>query len=119
MYSNIKSCVSVNQEISDYFVSFTGVRQGENLSPLLFSLYVNDIEEHQLENNCNYVSIGDKWVDDMLKVLVLMYADDTVIPAEDEKDISNAHKDMENYCEKWKLDINYKKTKITIFPKEK
>ena len=43
MYSNIKSCVSVNQEISDYFVSFTGVHQGENLSPLLFSLYVNAI----------------------------------------------------------------------------
>ena len=48
-----------------------------------------------------------------------MHADDTVILAENEEGISNALKAMENYCEKWKLDINCKKTKITIFSKEK
>ena len=40
---------------SDFFVSSKGVRQGENLSPLLFALFVNDIEEYMLENNCKYV----------------------------------------------------------------
>lgn len=39
MCSNIKSCVSLNNEFSNYIASFTGVRQGENLSQLLFSLY--------------------------------------------------------------------------------
>ncbi len=72
-----------------------------------------------MENKCNYISIGVKGVDDMLKVLVVMYAEDTVILAENEEGISNALKAMENYCEKWKLDINRKKTKITIFSKEK
>ena len=40
MYSGIKSCVSVNNECSGYFISNLGVRQGENLSPVLF-LYIS------------------------------------------------------------------------------
>ena len=45
MYSGIKSCVTDRfNNKSEYFVSNDGVRQGENLSPLLFSLFLNDIE---------------------------------------------------------------------------
>ena len=119
MYNNIKSCVLCNQEYSNYFVSYSGVKQGENLSPILFSLFVNDIEEHLLDNNCDFVKIGDEWIATMLKVLVLMYADDTVILAEDERGISNALKAMETYCDRWKLDMNCRKTKITVFTKRK
>lgn len=43
MYNNIKSCVSKNSELSNFFTSNIGVRQGENLSPLLFSIYLNDL----------------------------------------------------------------------------
>ena len=51
MYENIKSCVRINDETSAYFPSECGVRQGENLSPLLFSLYLNDLE--------NFIISGD------------------------------------------------------------
>ena len=44
IYQCIKSCVSMNGNKSDYFMSYRGVRQGENLLPLLFSLYINDLE---------------------------------------------------------------------------
>ena len=37
IYQCVKLCVSMNGNKSDYFMSYTGVRQGENLSPLLFS----------------------------------------------------------------------------------
>ena len=45
MYSNIKSCISNGNDRSDYFTINCGVRQVENLSPILFSLYLNDLEE--------------------------------------------------------------------------
>ncbi len=45
MYSNIKSRIKNMNALSDSFTCNLGVRQGESLSPFLFSLYLNDIEE--------------------------------------------------------------------------
>ena len=59
MYSNIKLCVLLNQDMSDTFLCNIGVRQGEHLSLLLFSFYVNDLEEQLLERQCNYIDFGD------------------------------------------------------------
>jgi len=42
MFANAKSCVQLNNNNSTFFSCKSGVRQGENLSPLLFSLYLND-----------------------------------------------------------------------------
>ena len=44
MYKEIKSCISFNGNQSSFFQSFRGVRQGENLSPVLFALFLNDSE---------------------------------------------------------------------------
>ena len=46
MYANIKSCVTVNGQDSQFFNNNRGVRQGDNLSPVLFSLFLNDFEDH-------------------------------------------------------------------------
>ena len=46
MYQNIKFCVPSEGKLSDFFVSNVGVRQGENFSPLLFSIYVDDLEHY-------------------------------------------------------------------------
>ena len=43
MYENIKSCVKVNGTCSNLFPCQIGLRQGENLSPVIFSLYLNDL----------------------------------------------------------------------------
>ena len=42
MYTSIKSRVKFNNNLSCEFVSHIGVRQGECLSPFLFSMYIND-----------------------------------------------------------------------------
>ena len=42
MYKSIKSCVMANGMQSEFFESHVGLRQGENLSPLLFALILND-----------------------------------------------------------------------------
>ena len=44
MYESAKSCVKQETMISGLFACNMGVRQGENLSPLLFALFLNDFE---------------------------------------------------------------------------
>ena len=41
MYESVKSCVFMNGMKSESFISLVGVRQGENLSPLLFSSFIS------------------------------------------------------------------------------
>ena len=120
MYRNVKSCVSVNGERSDFFSCNIGVRQGENLSPLLFSIFLNDLEEFLCQHgNINGVSCASDNENDalytFLKVFVLLYADDTVIIAESAEDLQNALTAYASYCETWKLLVNSSKTKIVIF----
>ena len=45
MYVQAKSCIKVNGCNSEFFKSSVGVRQGENLSPILFSLFLNDLND--------------------------------------------------------------------------
>ena len=51
MYENIKSRLSTADGSSAFFPCCKGVRQGENLSPILFSFYLNDLEHYFMTNN--------------------------------------------------------------------
>ena len=119
MYSNIKSCVSHNGHLSDYFVSVNGVRQGENLSPFLFALFINDIEEFLTQNDCDPIQVTAADIHTYLKLLVIMYADDTVLFANSKENLQKCLNGLQLYCEKWKLQINAEKTKVLVFAKRK
>ena len=116
MYSDIKSCVSVHGKTSPLFSSSSGVRQGENLSPILFSLYMNDLEEF-LSTDSNGINLNIT-IDDAvyhLKLLVLLYADDTICFSDNLEDFKVNLDTFYQYCSMWKLNINYEKTKYIVF----
>ena len=80
-------------------------------------------ESYLLQVGNNYLSFGgDARLENMLKLLILMYADDTVILADSPDKLQtaiNMINGMEKYCEKWKLIVNVSKTKIIIFGSRK
>ena len=117
IYKHIKSCVFVNQSYSPFFMSNRGVRQGENLSPLLFSLFLNDLEEFLMTQRCNGIPL-DVVTDEITcftELFLLLYADDTVLLADNEVDLQNNLNAFKRYCDEWKLKINFSKTKVVIF----
>ena len=115
IYENVKSCVFVNGMKSEFFVSLAGVRQGENLSPLLFSLFINDLEGYLMENGCQTIKFDDATIDSYFQLLLLLYADDTIAMSNTKEGLQKAIDQMYGFCEKWKLKINSEKTKVTVF----
>ena len=117
MYKNIKSCVSFNGVQSSFFQSFRGVRQGENLSPILFAIFLNDLESFMANNGATGLNLDLNYdqLTIFLKIFVLLYADDTVIFGTDENQFQANLDLFFEYATTWKLDINYDKTKIMIF----
>ena len=55
----------------------------------------------------------------MLNLFVLMYADDTVIMAENEHDMQRNLNLLNDYCNCNKLKVNISKTKIMVFARSK
>ena len=61
----------------------TGVRQGECLSPFLFAVSLNDIEQEFVIKGADGVDSG------FLKLFLLLYADDIVIFSETAEGLQN------------------------------
>ena len=109
LYDNVKCCVKYNNEISDFFNCKNGLLQGEVLSPILFSMYVNDCEMHLLADDCPSVVIHT------LNLFLVMYADDMVLLAESPEGLQQNINALLNYTMKWDLTVNTNKTKIVVF----
>ena len=109
IYAKAKSCIRINKECSDYFPNILGVRQGENLSPLLFALFLNDLKPYLCEHVSGLQSMSREAirvgmnvdeVDSLLHMFLLLYADDTVICSESEVNLQRSLDRMYDYCVK-------------------
>ena len=128
MYAAAKSCVMSNSVPSEFFSISIGVRQGENLSPVLFSLFLNDMQDFLAKDLTGLETIigesvqanmDDNYVNNLLKLFLLLYADDTIIFSETASGIQKGLSSIKNYCDNWKLKLNASKCKIVIFSRGK
>ena len=113
MYCNIKSCVKHLGNKSIFFESLIGLKQGEVLSPLLFSLFVEDLEMFILNRDSCGLTLEE------ITVILLLFADDMVILAETPEDLKKSLNTLYEYCNKWSLEVNTEKTKVMVFRKRK
>ena len=91
IYENLEACVRVNGQLTDGFSVTSGVRQGDNLAPTLFAIFVNDIAA-----DINGLNLGVPILNDE-RLSILKYADDIVLLAESAEDLQT----MLNELSKW------------------
>lgn len=115
-YTNTKSAVWNGEHTSEYFEVLHGVRQGCVLSPMLFSLYVNDMHDCLSGG----ITIGGT------VIKLLLYADDIVLLSDRVEGLQVMINELESYCTQWGLTVNLLKSKVMVFrngtrlsPKEK
>lgn len=109
MYSNSKFVVKKDNILSQSGKSERGVRQGDSLSPLLFNIFINDIDKIFDQ------SVSDPVVLNSTKLNCLIYADDVLLLSESKEGLQSCLNSLQTYCDFWKLKINTDKTKVIIF----
>ena len=109
MHTNSKFAMKKNNARSKLGDYKKGVRQGDGLSPLLFNVYINDIDEI-FDGNTN-----DPFVLESTKMNCLIYADDLLLLSETKEGLQSCLDSLQLYCDNWKLKINIDKTKVMIF----
>ena len=121
MYQKSKSRVFLHGEKSNSFPAETGVKQGDILSPLLFALYINDLEKCLKDQGVQSLQGINSVTEELelnydlriaLDLLLLYYADDTIILADSAIGLQFALEELQTYCENWKLVVNEGKTKV-------
>ena len=111
IYSQTQCAVKMNNKTTAYFKYQKGVQQGNPLSPLLFNLFINDIFDI-LKNDSSLITLDNQY-----DFNALMYADDLIMMSPTQEGLQKSIDNLSNYCKKWKLSINTKKTKCMIFSK--
>ena len=105
LYQNSKSRVQLNNLATEWFDVTNGVRQGDSLSPTLFSIYLNDLAEEIKSLNAG-VNAGDACIS------LLLYADDIVLIAPTAEKLQSMLNIVAKWCGKWSMQINDKKTQV-------
>ncbi len=108
MYSNTMSCVNLNGNLTEWFHTTNGCRQGDVTSPTAFSILINDLIKELKASK-----IGVK-INDMI-ISVLAYADDIVLLAENPAELQSLVDIMNKWCNKYRFKINPSKSKVVHF----
>ena len=106
MYSSIKSCVKTDESsITEMFSCKKGIRQGDGLSPVLFSLFMNDLPQYFRDDHCPGVMLGSHSLN------CLMYADDLLVLSPSPEGLQKSINVVKKHAEEWTAQGEYQKIK--------
>ena len=75
IYKSVRASVKTNEGGSDMFNCPVGLRQGCSLSPILFSLFINDLYDLLVKHRTKGIQLHP----DITEIFMLMFADDVAL----------------------------------------
>ena len=103
-YTDTESGVKLNDKITNWFRTYSGVKQGQNDSATLFTIYANSLSEN-VKSLQKGIKIGNV-------LISLYYADDIILISENKQDLHHLIDEVYNWCKKWRMIVNTDKTQI-------
>ena len=98
-----------NPGLTDIFPCKRGVQQGCPLSPVLFALYLNDL-------NCHIRACSQGVLIDDIPIHSILYADDHVLLGKDRNDLQSQLDELDKSL---KMEVDMNKTKVMLIQKQK
>ena len=89
----------------------TGLNNGKNILKSVFTVYLNEFESYISTLMMGFL-VWPPRCESFMNLYCLLYADDTIILAETPHQLQSALDAVGEYCQKWQLSVNTKKTNI-------
>jgi hypothetical protein len=109
LYEEVKVKIRTSAGISKSFRSDIRVKQGCPLSPTLFGLYIDKLEEWLNFHEGDGALLGE------LVIRLLLYADDLILIAKFSLGLQEHLISLEHFCSTVGMQVNTSKTKVVVF----
>ena len=113
IYNSVKTSVKSCSGFSNSFNCPMGLRQGCSLSPILFSMFINELNDIMVESGVR----GIQMFPHLVEIFLLMFADDIACISDTISGLQKELNILNNYCQTYKLKVNVEKTKVLVFKK--
>ena len=111
MYQSVKACVRTNEGLTSFFNCPLGLKQGCLASPILFSIFINELATELENSNLRGVQLFP----DLAEILLLMFADDLALISDSIIGLQRLLNILHNFCVVRDLVVNTVKTKVVVF----
>ena len=111
MYTKLTSCVRSSDSLTNSFSCNVGTRQGCMLSPFMFIMYIDILVKMLNDAECSGIFVNET----LPNLVLLMYADDIALCADTVGRLQKQINVLEEFCLKWGMKVNMKKTKVLVF----
>jgi hypothetical protein len=113
MYGSVKARVRCGGRLTDYVSCNLGVKQGDTCSPVLFSLFINELALDVIRNGRHGVTLSLN----AFELFILLLADDVVLLSETVIGLQTQLNSLCIAARKLSLKVNLDKSNIIVFRK--
>ena len=111
MYKIVSTKVRANGVFTDSFLCPSGLKQGETCSPIIFSLFINELTKDILNNGKHGIQLNP----DFVQILILLFADDVALMSDTVVGLQTQLDILYNTANKLDLIVNLDKSNIVVF----
>ena len=113
MYENVKTKVKCGADFTDFITCTRGVKQGDVCSPILFSLFINELALDIIGNGKH----GITFIPSSVELFLLLFADDIVLLSETAVGLQTQLNSLFNAASRLELKVNMSKSNVMVFRK--
>ena len=111
MHTTVEQRAKINNLILPTITSGLGLKQGDNLSPIEFNLFFDDVSKI-FDESCDPLPIEEE-----KKLSHLAFVDDLAMFSLSKAGLQQCLNNLLIYCNNWGLEVSVKKTKVLVVNK--